>query len=83
MIIDLCFVFPPPTRYLDQSLLALDVRDDVTKNHMCPVIKELSEQISAILQKITADPSFNNPGIIKQVKRLLMVSQQMQVSASH
>ena len=76
------FIYPP-IRYLDQSLLALDIRDDVTKNHMCPVIKELSEQISTVLEKLKADPSFKNPGTVKQVKRLLMVSQQMQMSASH
>ena len=60
----------------------MDVNSDVTKNHMGHVIKELSEKISEILEKIQGDQSFNNPGITKQVKRLLLVSQQMQLNVA-
>lgn len=64
-------------RYLDQSLLALDVDSDITKNHMLPVIKQLSQQIASLLQKIQAGTSVPNPAIVVAVKRLLMVSKQM------
>lgn len=64
-------------RYLDQSLLALDVDSDVTKNHMVPVIKQLSQHMSLLQQKLQEAPSGTDPGIMKQVKRLLMVSHHM------
>lgn len=65
------------SRYLDQSVLVLDVNDDVTKSHMVPVIRQLSHQIISMQGKLQSDSSLATPAIIKQVKRLLMVAQHM------
>ncbi len=58
-------------------MLVLDVNDDVTKNHMGRVMKHLCQQIVSIQEKCQSDPNFIQPGLLKQIKRLLMISQHL------
>ena len=50
---------------------------------MVSVIKQLFEHMSSLQEKIQLDPGSINPTTIKQVKRLLMVSQHMCISRSN
>ena len=62
-------------RFLDPSVLALDEQDEVTKSHMPPVIKQLSEQLRIVQDK--ANSSSISPALLKQVKRLFQVTLHM------
>ena len=51
-------------RYLEHSLLALDVGSDVTKSHMAPVVSQLSQKLASLEQT-------------KLVKRLNMMARHL------
>ena len=62
-------------RYLEQSILALDMNDDVTKSHMPPVLSGLSQHLSGVEKSLQTNPGAT--GLMRQVKRLRMVSERM------
>lgn len=62
-------------RYLEQSILALDVSNEVTRSHMPPVLSNLSQHL-ARMEK-TLESSTGTTGLARQVKRLRMVTEHL------
>ena len=73
----LAIIYVPAYRYLEHSLLALDVGSDVTKSHMTPVVSQLSQQLSSLEQTFVSTPSLATPTLTKLVKRLKMMAQHL------
>ena len=68
-------VFCSIARYLEQSILALDVSNEVTKSHMPPVLSSLSQHL-ARMEK-TLESGTGTTGLARQVKRLRMVTEHL------
>lgn len=62
-------------RYLEASVMALDVTDDITKNHMPPVLRMLTQQLSNAEQTHCNVP--NSASLLRLIKRLRMICERL------
>ena len=70
--------FPPShsiPRYLEQSILALDVSNEVTRSHMSPVLNGLAQHLAGMEKSLQSNP--NSLGLARQVRRLRLVAEQL------
>ena len=59
-------------RYLEAAVLALDITNEVTKNHMTPVLKILTQHLSTVEQSHRG-----NPSLLRLIKRLRMITERL------
>ena len=62
-------------RYLEASVLALDVTNDITKNHMTQVLQTLTGQLSNAEQSHRSNP--NSASLMRLIKRLRMITERL------
>ena len=62
-------------RYLEASVMALDVTDDITKNHMPQVLRMLTQQLSNAEQTHRSVP--NSAPLLRLIKRLRMICERL------
>lgn len=62
-------------RYLEASVMALDVTNDITKNHMTQVLRTLTQQLSNAEQTHRTVP--NSAPLLRLIKRLRMISERL------
>ena len=62
-------------RYLEQSILALDVSNEVTRSHMSPVLNGLAHHLTGMEKSLQSNP--NSSGLARQVRRLRLVAEQL------
>ena len=65
----------PVPRYLEQSILALDVSNEVTKSHMSPVLNSLAHHLTGMEKSLQSNPG--SSGLARQVRRLRLVAEQL------
>ena len=65
----------PVPRYLEQSILALDVSNKVTKSHMSPVLNGLAHHLTGLEKSLQSNPGCS--GLARQVWRLRLVAEQL------
>jgi len=63
------------SRYLEQSILALDVSNEVTRSHMSPVLNGLAHHLTGMEKSLQSNP--NSSGLARQVRRLRLVAEQL------
>ena len=62
-------------RFLEASVLALDVSNDITKNHMTQVLRTLAQQLTDIEQIHRGAP--NSASLLRLIKRLRMITERL------
>jgi enhancer of mRNA-decapping protein 4 len=62
-------------KYLEESVLALDVTNEITKNHMIRILRMLTQQLSSAEQTHRSMP--NSAPLLRLIKRLRMVTERM------
>lgn len=68
-------------RYLEPSVLALDLQNEVTKSHMPPVLSGLSQQLSAVEKALQGNPG--NVTLARRVKGLRMITERLCQPQTH
>jgi enhancer of mRNA-decapping protein 4 len=62
-------------RFLEASVLGLDVNNDITKSHMTQVLRTLTQQLAGAEQANRSVP--NSASLLRSVKRLRMVTERL------
>ena len=62
-------------RFLESSVLALDVSNDITKNHMTQILRSLTQQLAGAEQ--THRPAPNSAPLLRSMRRLRMVTESL------
>ena len=62
-------------RFLEASVLGLDVNNDITKSHMTQVLRTLTQQLAGAEQANRSVP--NSAALLRSVRRLRMVTESL------